>query len=220
MSQIKTYKIIMLPTEKATNLGIRNFSDSIKTKVGKLAFLYPFKDQSESTDSDVNWDYQHLYIISDDEIKEGDWVINSNTNNIAQYTGHGSMEWWKKIVATTDKSLRYKEEVTGITKLPLDFNIPTIPEAFIQSYIKSYNEGNPITEVDLEMVRCVEPHLATMSSREYYIPETRSDNTVIIHPSKMYSKKDVFELFQKYFESQGISEHKRVNFDSWFEENV
>jgi hypothetical protein len=47
----------------------------------------------------------NIYITDDSEIKEGDWVLNTNTNTTAKYTGHGSMDWWVKIILTTDQDL-------------------------------------------------------------------------------------------------------------------
>jgi hypothetical protein len=45
----------------------------------------------------------YILAFSDEEIKENDIVWNQNTNSIAIYTGHGSMEWWKKIIAYQSK---------------------------------------------------------------------------------------------------------------------
>ena len=56
----KTFKVVMLPTKKASVLTL----SPLKTK-------FRFKDEYKLS-QDV---YQHLYIISDEDIKEGDWCI-------------------------------------------------------------------------------------------------------------------------------------------------
>ena len=87
-----------------------------------------------------NCNDQHLYITSDDEIKEGDWYYDTNHNAIGKYDS--SAQIGKKIVATTDKSIMHLSN-NGRVGYPL----PNIPESFIQDYIKAYNEGNPIETI-------------------------------------------------------------------------
>jgi len=54
----KTHKVVMLATEKASNLCLADT---------KLVLI------KEAKYNLSNIKVQHLYIISDDEIKEGDW---------------------------------------------------------------------------------------------------------------------------------------------------
>ena len=50
---------------------------------------------------------QHIYITSDEEIKEGDWVFNFEYDYIVQYDSkkHDDKFWYKKIILTTDQDL-------------------------------------------------------------------------------------------------------------------
>lgn len=190
----KTYKVVMLSTEKESNLWLRN---------NKLEY-------NCSPSFKIN--PQHLYITSNEKIKEGDWCIYDKTNivfkayNIKSKTvvqasdlEEYHISFCKKIIATTDKSLRYVEEVTGITKLPLTFNIPQIPESFIKAYIESYNSSNPITEVNLEMTLngSFEKAVSADEMELSYQVKTRDDNTVIIHKSKVYSLEEVKDLLHQ-----------------------
>lgn len=188
----KTFKIIMLPTEEASRL----FIDTRDNSLAQSMDIPP---------AGSIWPNQHLYILSDEEIKEGDWIYSTDNNtsscNIYQVVKYNAITGakpigfggkcfnteqgigvainkCKKIIATTDKSL-----TAGINNCdgclankPIDnngnhrmgnedeypdymscqkskyiINLPQIPESFIKAYIKAYNEGNPITEVDLEM---------------------------------------------------------------------
>ena len=65
---IKKHKIVMLPTEENSLLGVHN----------RKGLLYA---KNEGWDYIVKYDYiqpQYLYVLSDDEIKEGDWIYNKS----------------------------------------------------------------------------------------------------------------------------------------------
>lgn len=207
MKTSKIFKIVILPTNKASELVL-----SMWENINKLAINKDLKnDLSQFTKDLIN---QHLYIISNDEIKEGDWYItlrkdyqgvlnkcvkldkvsvisqlnNSNNPNHTQYT---EFKFAKKIIASTDKDL------------VADYDIKPIPKSFIQAYINAYNKGNPINEVNLEMKD---------NSREEWIGDKytgepvwiedlqiniRNDNTIIIHQSKTYSREEVISIITK-----------------------
>ena len=125
--------VVMLPTNQRANLAFNQINSRL---------LY---DNDSTIDRVLpHCTYQHLYILSDEEIKEGDWVI-PNDKNYANRPWKYSpapcpMPYWgcadncKKIIATTDKSP----------------GLPSPSPEFVQAYIKSYNAGNPITEVMVE----------------------------------------------------------------------
>ena len=49
---------------------------------------------------------QHIYITSNEEIKEGDWIFNEEREpSVLQCIGQGSLRGWKKIILTTDQDL-------------------------------------------------------------------------------------------------------------------
>lgn len=81
--------------------------------------------------------FKHLYILSDDKIKIGDWyndgdVIHSKSKyNDALVDGSKTA---RKIIASTDKSL----------------NLDNIPEWFIKKFVDSYNDKNIIENVSVE----------------------------------------------------------------------
>lgn len=61
------YGIIMLPAKEKTNIV-----KQLDVKTNHLQFV------SNSWVSTYNWEYQHLYFISNEEIKKGDWVLRGN----------------------------------------------------------------------------------------------------------------------------------------------
>lgn len=95
---------------------------------------------------------QHIYFTTDEEIKEGDWMWDSNgIQGITKSTLNLHKGVWKKIVATTNTELWYPE--TPHSSSPYDEPrqiIAGIPNDFIELYVKRWNEGNPIKEVWLE----------------------------------------------------------------------
>ena len=147
----KTHKVCMLPTEKASLIG--KYIDT-----NQLVFNNPnHKDIPRG-------EFQHLYILSSEPINSGDWCIDIEDNTLFQVKeqGHSGLlrsntdsyveDSCKKIIATTDKSLKLKwDNLQSVVHNGVETNLlPQIPESFIQEYIAEYNKGNVITEVELE----------------------------------------------------------------------
>jgi hypothetical protein len=47
----------------------------------------------------------HIYITSDEEIKEGDWICDIELNRVKKSQYSGTFKNWKKIILTTDQDL-------------------------------------------------------------------------------------------------------------------
>lgn len=121
---IKTRKIVMLHSTNPARIW-----QHYNTKRLSL------RDYDTSYYLSENLYGNHLYILSDEAIKEGDWCINNNNNDtLYQPNCLGDNSNWKKVIATTDTSL----------------NLPLIPQNFIKLYIEQYNLGSIITEVKVE----------------------------------------------------------------------
>ena len=155
MEQFKKAKVVMLPTnEKTKHLMV--YSDVEKTK-GKLIL--------NGLKNDEYKEYQHLYITSDDKIKEGDWFINDlnqikkcisrDTKGYIDFEGgfNTKPSSCKKIIATTNPLLKIEIDGNRGDLLPdvsFDINLPQPSQQFIQKYIEEYNKGNVITDVLVE----------------------------------------------------------------------
>ena len=138
----KKHSLILLPTDEKSNIILSGF---------KTLFLSP---PMEVKSSDT---FQNLYVLSNDEIKIGDWFIFADapefTGDLPNYkiikaTKNHKEFGCKKIIATTNTSLfqTTQYEIEGNQKIQL----PQIPFLFIQHYIEQYNLGNVITEVEVE----------------------------------------------------------------------
>ncbi len=237
----QTFKLVMLPTEKASNLFL------LSHQVNGKSLHYDIKNLCKKrTSGDLSYNDelpQHLYIISNSEIKEGDWYLSKAfKREPIQHTKNGA-----------EANLRYKinvDKIVATTDINLHWSgIPSLPESFLKAYIKAYNEGSPIVNVDLEMAQVklyIKPedigqyrskpkelqHPHTTNLDEIWNIKTRSDNTVIIHSSKKYSREDMLKSFNAgisyrdcFTDDAEFSEElkdnpNKLDFQDWIKENL
>ncbi len=188
----KQLEVIMLASDKKTNMFID------KT----LVLTY----HSEHANSDITWkdvEYQDLYFLSDEEIKEGDWCYSKYTNKICK-TEKGLVRATKeiplqKIVATTNTSLKIADfpelSNTAYRSLPQ----PHIE--FIKEYVDEYNKGNQIKFVDVEYTNCkncinIEGQQNSPDCCTEFIIKINSKNEIEITISK--DEVNVEELAKEY----------------------
>lgn len=161
----------------------------------------------------------HLYILSEDEIKEGDWFV-----KIRGFNGKPSLykekkaaflnsEWLNssdvndcfKVIASTDQSLE----------------LPEPSKAFIEKYVDLYNKGQQIEEVNVEYE--LVGHSTTLGI-ENWEPKVSSDNTITIRKIKdSYTRDEVVELFDKL--NQDLQTEYNVDcpysvIEHWLKENL
>ena len=95
---------------------------------------------------------QHLYITTDEEIKEGDWFINTNfqkiyqansenSKNIIEFGPHPEI---RKIIATTDPKVKI---ITGIVGSGTGVPLPQLSHSFIEEYCKAGGIDKVMVEV-------------------------------------------------------------------------
>ena len=193
----KTHKVILLPVdgkELKTKCdcepvkGLDNSTEIIEHHYScGLLTQYLFKEHRVY----LNGDRVHICITSDEEAVEGDWFIDLDRNTIHKSSFPDGLPPFlkrrsKKIVATTDRSLH-----TGIGHIDESqiwkYYLPQIPISFIEAYVKAYNNGSPITEVSLEY----DCDHTQMPNKVIDMIKTRSDNTVIIHQAKNYTRDEL-----------------------------
>lgn len=93
---------------------------------------------------------QHLYFLSDEKIKEGDWCLYQHNETIVlkknnvdkyghiQYNNIGyDLQYCKKVIATTDESLLIESwyESIDLGMQPTYKNLPQPSQSFIQKYV-------------------------------------------------------------------------------------
>ena len=97
----KKCKVVLLPTDKVFN---KKLNKQLIIHNGNLQFCQNGQMMREGQP-------QHLYILSDDEIKEGDWCIYNN--HFVKYSKPSNSYFYKKIIATTNPDL-IKEGIASI----------------------------------------------------------------------------------------------------------
>jgi len=163
---------------------------------------------------------KHLYIISDDEIKEGDWVMNDMFKlfkaDIQYITSPYRNECTnhKKIIATTDTSL----------------GLPQPSQQFIEKYIESYNKGEVITDILVEYYNPYENLIGNKIGSNvgnFELTKENScklkinpkDNTITIKKLKdSWNREEVIELLTKLNHTLNIGSDR--TFEEWIEENL
>lgn len=182
---------------------------------------------------------QHLYFLSDDEIKEDDSYLNTSSNRLIAQATKDDEKYFKnyphnckKIIATTDESLRisYKEN----NHQPLSSNNYTLPrpsDSFIKKYIEEYNAGRQITKVLVEYEdkgKVIWEEYGGMVDSTWIaniILKVNPDNTITITKLKdSYSREEVIELLYDALTSNGPGLWN-VGWDSedannWIKENL
>lgn len=131
----------MLPTSKEASLILNQFNGlQLSSPIGDK-YNQGRKQKIELS----NHAYQHLYITSEDEIKSGDWFINTTLKGEDRKPYQADKQdvevslinkkgYCKKIIATTYSMLC----------------LPQPSFRFIKEYIREYNKVNSITEVIVE----------------------------------------------------------------------
>jgi hypothetical protein len=241
METIKA-KVIMLPTDSINQVkeGDLFINDSRKHSWGKLEALKCERIAQHGyawNGSGIKTYINHLYIVTEEEIKEGDWFLQDNRalkhcgNSVSMiacfkdqfgkiHTYHSVIRY--KIIATTDPKLKVKVD----PKNGYDFrkDVKLLPQPS-QSFIKEYCDKGEIEEVEIE-VEQPSFHIDSDIDEEDYNPKIKvnPDNTINIKPIKDSWTRE--EVSNKLYECLGFFAHKHDIFidgrdiTKWIKENL
>jgi hypothetical protein len=204
--------VVMLAADKAENCIISTY----KT----LSFQTQYLTQSYL--NHTNKEPYHLYILSDNEINEGDWIGYPNLKNWTpvQYLGGDLTGSEEKIIATTDRSL--KKSIKGITTpegvyvSTHDRILPQPSQSFIDYFIKRYNNRNAIDKVLVEWCERQYPDDGEIRHLlEIWDLKLNEDNTINTYIIKDVFTRQELEHFFKwmkdhrvYLDTDGCIEYK------------
>lgn len=169
MTTTKKHQVVMLPTNEKAQIG-----DNVIVK-HNATLAFGKKVQEPYNMGEEN---QHLYILSDEEIKESGWYENNGVifradDKFDEGNNPNQNKKNKKIIATTDKSLGYTDH--RVSPVPNFCDYPQPSQSFIELYVNEYNKGNIITEVMVEYE--IEGEVGEMFAPELKI---NPDNTINI----------------------------------------
>lgn len=198
----------MLPTEKASHIFLEadkktiRFNPTILPATGNL---------------DDRYQNQHLYILSDEEIKKGDWFIANNAprlclkidkdnTNYPYVTKQGkdvvnhSRHWNRVILASTDKSLA----------------LPELEQDFIKKYCGKGGIDEVMVDYEKEYVKNREMYGSGMFNSYIHKPKVAPDNTITITPDKdNYTREEVEKLLDLALNNGRNLWQERNNTLSW-----
>ena len=170
----------------------------------------------------------HLYMLSNDEIKEGDYCYSYKMNKIVKSTCDVSREanknigFWEKVIATTDKTLSQTNRT----------EIPQPSQQFIQKFVEEYNRGNIITDVlvEYELVSNEEYFLNTINPDDdvpYFDENLKINpkyNTITIKKAKdSWNREEIKSLLFKFTNYFDLKRNIEITLDmqnKWIEENL
>jgi hypothetical protein len=205
----KKCKVIMLPTDGKAILGLGLSKQGMLIHYGNTINI----------ENDQYFQKQHLYILSDDEIKDNDYYIEENhtfqTNcNFVRLNMNKDI---LKVIASTDSSLTVKDTTKEVYGKSPNKLLPSIPQSFIDLYVSEFNKGNKIEEVMVEY----DEHIESAC-----ICDTQEKLTKCIHygggencmrrfdDGKFWHKWDMLKL------NSGNTINIRLIKDSWTREEV
>lgn len=205
----KTCQLIMLSANMKAKVG--EYAIMLNSTTGINPYLSHGIIQREQG-FNITCENQHLYIVSDDKIEEGDWFIRFADGSISPFIKKANnltveINNWqlnkkgsflnKKIIATTDGGL----------------NFPKIPISFIENFVKEYNIGNVIKEVLVEY-ESYPGYLTILAeinainrdgslnwggeNRDFRIILKGNNNVNIQLPKTSWNKEEIIALINKY----------------------
>lgn len=242
MSTFKKCKVVMLPTNEKANFKIGDIG--LHPKQGLTINKNPNLDSIiKAMPKAANYIKQHLYITSDDKIKEDDYTIYNNGYNSPGFvvkkvkTSDGIVfrrpnETWedyghkdggitplnkdvKKIIATTDTELGYGDNVGAF------YQSPQPSQSFIEKYVEEYNKDNIITDVLVEYNSLIAHDSKGNKIEEFDLEVKSKDNTIIIKKVKdSWSRDEVIDLLTNHTINLRNKSNDLKYTNKWIEENL
>jgi hypothetical protein len=219
----KEAQVIMLPAER---------EDSNKAPLGKF---FDTGGLVFRVDSDIpRGAGQHLYIVDDSEIKDGDWFIFKNNLYKCNSTDEDLVYFYnqeqdeieryindcKKIIATTDPKLINQNGNMMYKSDECDAAQPS------QQFIKEYCEKGGIDKVMVGYERLPLDKMTILSGNPYYEPQyelkINPDNTINIFPIKeSWSREEVEKLLKGLYASFAAYPIMNLDLrDNWIKQNL
>ena len=202
MSQFKKAKVVMLPTNQKAPI----------IKRGHLLSTY------DTGDGDGT--YQHLYILTDDEVDIGEWIMTvdfgptevSHKVKVALSDGHSLYRNSKKIIATTNPYVKITHSNSVLNKNgSYDYTysespLPTPSDSFIEKYVTARNEYKVIEEVSVEYKMTHNP------DGSYHLkPKVNLGNNITIRKTKnSWDVDEVKNLIHRAFDLGFDTRDKKI----------
>lgn len=164
----KELEVVMLSTYKYP--ALLSSIGRVKAFCQKKETLFGWEDCAIRTPHSLN----HLYLISDEKPKKGDWIIRENHPRPILMGDDLISKGDKKIVATTDFNLKIfvESEDGNYTTYGKGYfiELPKINKEFIELFSESYNDGNDIKTV---LVECKLLKEDLIEGKKYFLDKSQ-----------------------------------------------
>ena len=212
-------EVVILATKNDSNIYL-------KPQDSKLVMV--IEPRAKQYAKSLNFPKQHLYIVSNETIKESDWYIWLDNSQICraetdimiinQHLKNGHI---KKIIATTNEYIGY----TDIRVSPVkNFCIyPQPSDSFIKKYIEEYNKGNIITNVLVEYRKATYEDWIKTAEPVKDSVKVDSNNCITIKKiePKLYTREQVEILITNAFKAGYKRSHSGYpHTDNWSKPKV
>lgn len=146
ITNYQDYKVAMLPTEKETSilLCIKSYTDTEDGKVvdsGVSGYLY--FGVGLACDREY-FQPQHLYILSDEKIKDGDWVLLSYPSGTEIKRAVKGKEFNNALFWNAELVIDGCNHKRILFSTDLSLGLSDVPRTIIQGFIKEYSGNNPV----------------------------------------------------------------------------
>lgn len=191
----KELDVVMIPTNKKSKIYLNQYANT-ENGANKLVLGESIKGEASSTITEMGlrgYLPQELVVTSNEKIEEGDYCYHSGRKIITQWFNkpgsHKEKDALLKIIATTDSSL----EVI-VAEGPYATISKSLPQEFIQSYVKKYNKGIIITKVMVEY-----EEIGPGFPADIWFIKTNPDNIINIKCAKdTWTKDEHISNIEKY----------------------
>lgn len=234
-------EVLLLTTDKNLKIGDLGLSES--------NILWYIKE-SNFKEADVLYECKphYLYIISDEEIKDGfsgyaivtvkddprihylvDVICAEKNQCYCREDRKFSYEFYsvKPIIATTDTSLKINNYSDVNRMIDIEYCLPQPSKEFVNSYLNAYNINNPITKVMVEIERKylnngkkihLESYVKTNSSNEITIKKIKDNYTRAEYYKGIKHAIEQAIQFPELFITGVCCDNSKI--DSWVENNI
>lgn len=173
----------------------------------------------------------HLYITTDEDIKEGDWYYSDiEPKGVFKATKEGKATNRRKIIATTDSKLLEPNHKEWTKMKRLEKWLPQIPQSFIEEYCKAGGIDEVLVEYEERFIEnSLKNYKRMLDEVIEVVPKLNPDNEITIHLIKdSWSREEVKALLKPLY-LKAYHEGHEVNcataiaesyFDKWIEENL
>jgi hypothetical protein len=220
-------EVIILPTHDQTQIAKSHKSNHL---------IYADKPMSDTQNNRDGYTNQHLYILSDEEIKEGDWymychfgewIISNSRETLKNRTNTlenlNKDSYYKKIIVTTDESLKpsciCSENEAIYCGSKCQKSLPRPSDDFLKAFVKAQGKGFEKVLVEYEDYWVQVAHSMDVAYKVKVAP----DNIITIRPVQeektSWSREEVITLIQK-LEVDGANYFGQAFLKQWISENL